>query len=80
MRYVQLTSKNETANGGNESREKRVEWISADEHTISELQNSRQQNINEISVDQLELLWRGGLIFIVELGQYCLKLNHLELA
>lgn len=67
---VRLTSEDEAADGGNESRQERVEGECADEHTISELQNSSQQNVHQIRVDQFKLLRRVVLVLIVELRQH----------
>lgn len=67
---MRLTSENEAADGRNEPRQEGVERECADEHTISELQNSSQQNVDEIRVDQFELLRRVVLVLIVELRQH----------
>lgn len=66
----QLTTEDEAADGRDEAGQEGIERECADEHAISELQNSSQQNVDEISVDKFELLGRVVLVLVVELRQH----------
>lgn len=64
-----LTSQHEAAHARDEARQERVEGKGANEHTIDELHDSGEQNVNKIGIDDFQLLWCVALIFIVELCQ-----------
>lgn len=62
-----LTGQHEAAHTRDEARQEGVEGKGANEHTIDELHDSGEQNVNKIGVDDFKLLWCVALIFIVEL-------------
>lgn len=64
-----LTTENEAADGRDEAGKKRIEGKSANQHTISELKNSSEKNVDEVGIDELELLWRVVLVLVVELAE-----------
>lgn len=66
------TAQDETADGGDESGQERVEGKSADENAVDELENAGQQDVEEVGVDQLQLLGRLAVVFADELGHYSL--------
>jgi len=47
------TSQNETADGRNEAREKRVERKGADQTAVNELDYTREQYVEEVRVNEL---------------------------
>lgn len=48
-----LTSENKAADGWDETGKEWIEGESANQHTVHELQNSSQKNVDEVRVDQL---------------------------
>jgi len=65
---TEANCEDEAADSRDEAGEEWIERECANENAVRKLQNTRQQDVNEISIDQLQLLWRVVLVFIVELG------------
>lgn len=55
MRSVQflLTAQNETADGGYEARQERIEWKASHEATINKLNDAGQNNVHQIGINDL---------------------------
>ena len=70
--YLQAEADTEDKRGhaGYEAGEKSVEWESSHEAAVDELDNSGEEDVGEIGVDDLQLLGRAGIVFIVEFSNY----------
>jgi len=65
----------EASDGGDEPREEAVEGVSADEAAEDELGDSRQQDVHQVRVHQLQLLRRLHRVVVVQLRQNLNKLH-----
>ena len=72
------TRKDEGSNRGNEAGEECVEGEGADEHAVKELRNAGQENVEQVSIDDLEL-GGHGLVRGVQLAKHILHANLLIL-
>ena len=61
-----ITSQDESAHSGTESREERVERERAHQDTVHELQDPREQNVAKVHVNQLQFQWGLRLVFTEE--------------
>ena len=55
---------------GDEAGEECVEWESSHQAAVDELDDSGEEDVGEIGVDDLQLLWGAGIVFIVEFSNY----------
>ena len=53
-----------------EAGEESVEWESSHEAAVDELDDAGEEDVGEIGVDDLQLLWGAGIVFIVEFSNY----------
>ena len=76
--YLEAKANTEDKRGhaGDEAGEKSVEWESSHEAAVDELDNSGEEDVGEIGVDDLQLLGSAGIVFIVELGNYSSQSCH----
>ena len=76
--YLEAKADTEDKRGhaGDEAGEKSVEWESSHEAAVDELDNSGEEDVGEIGVDDLQLLGSAGIVFIVELGNYSSQSCH----
>ena len=64
----EANGENEGANARDESRQERVEGERADEAAVDELHDSRDEDVGEVAVDDLEPLWSVVDVLVEELG------------
>ena len=64
----EANGENERTNARDESRQERVEGERADEATVDELHDARDENVGEVAVDDLEPLRSVVDVLVEELG------------
>ena len=76
--YLKTKANTEDKRGhaGDEAGEKSVEGESSHEAAVDELDNSGEEDVGEIGVDDLQLLGSAGIVFIVELSNYSSQSCH----
>jgi len=65
-----ITSQNETRHAGYETTEKTVEGERADKTAVHELDDTSQEHVQQVRIDDLEFLGRIFCVFQPELVQY----------
>ena len=68
--YLQAEADTEDkrCHAGDEAGEKSVKWECSNQAAVDELDDSGEEDVGEIGVDDLEFLGRAGIVFLVELG------------
>lgn len=64
------TAQHKTADGRNETGQKRIEWKRSDQTAIHELCDAGKDDVEQICVDHFQFLWCIIDVFVVEFGEH----------
>ena len=67
---TEADTEDKRGHAGDEAGEESVEWESSHEAAVDKLDDSGEEDVGEIGVDDLQLLGGAGVVFIVEFSNY----------
>ena len=67
---AEADTEDKRGHAGDKTGEESVEWESPHEAAVDELDDAGEEDVGEIGVDDLQLLWGAGIVFIVEFSNY----------
>ena len=73
---TEADTEDKRGHAGNEAGEKSVEWESSHEAAVDKLDDSGEEDVGEIGVDNLQLLGGARVVLLVEFSNYSSQGRH----